>query len=58
MGSEYKSVDEFARKAKASFRKIRSVYPGLKLDYAKGGLMLRPSPTAVPTLPARTVTTT
>jgi hypothetical protein len=54
MGSEYKSVDEFARKAKAAFRKIRGVYPGLKLDYAKGGLILRPSPTAIPARPATT----
>jgi Plasmid encoded RepA protein len=52
MGAEYKSVDEFARKAKAAFRKIRGVYPGLKLDYAKGGLMLCPSLTAIPSRPA------
>ncbi len=52
MGAEYKSVDEFARKAKAAFRKIRAVYPGLRLDYAKGGLVLRPSPTAVKPLGA------
>jgi hypothetical protein len=49
---------QFARKAKAAFGKIRGVYPGLKLNYAKGGLMLRPSPTAVPSLPARAITTT
>jgi hypothetical protein len=48
MGAEYKSVDEFARKAKAAFGKIRGVYPGLKLDHAKGVLILRPSPTAAP----------
>jgi hypothetical protein len=30
MGTEYKSVDEFARKAKASFNKIRGVLSGIE----------------------------
>jgi hypothetical protein len=58
MGSEYKDIDNFVRKAKASFRKIRAVYPALKLDYAKGGLILHPSRTAIAPAPQRAVTTT
>jgi hypothetical protein len=55
MGSEYKTIDEFARNAKGAFAKIRAVYPGLKLDYSKGGFTLRPSITAIPPSPKRTV---
>lgn len=47
MGAEYKSEKEFARKAKAALRKIRAVYPTLNLDFAKGGLLLQPSLTAI-----------
>jgi Plasmid encoded RepA protein len=47
MGSEYKSEKEFARKASAALRKIRACYPALKLDFAKGGLVLHPSLTAI-----------
>jgi hypothetical protein len=55
MGSEYKTVDEFARNVKMALRKIRVVYPGLKLDYAKGGFTLRPSLTAIAPAPKRVV---
>ena len=54
MGTEYKNVDEFARKARAAFRTIRSQYAGLKLDFAKGGLVLHPSLTAIAPAPKRT----
>lgn len=53
MGSEYKSEKEFARKAKGALRKIRAVYPALKLDFAKGGLVLHPSLTAIVPAPKR-----
>jgi hypothetical protein len=53
MGSEYKSEKEFARKAKAALRKICAAYPALKLDFAKGGLVLRPSLTAIAPAPKR-----
>jgi hypothetical protein len=55
MGSEYKNVDEFARNPKAALHKIRAAYPALKLNYAKGGLILHPSATAI--APARRQTT-
>jgi hypothetical protein len=47
MGAEYKSEKEFARYAKGALRKIRAVYPALKLDFAKGGIVLHPSRTAI-----------
>ena len=53
MGSGYDLTDEFARKAKAALRKIQTVYPALKLTYAKGGLVLHPSLTAIAPVPKR-----
>lgn len=47
MGGEYERADNFVQKAKAALRKIRAVYPALKLDYAKGGFLLHPSLTAI-----------
>jgi hypothetical protein len=53
MGAEYKSEKEFARYAKAALRKIRAVYPALKVDFAKGGMVLHPSRTAIAPAPKR-----
>ena len=47
MGSEYERTDNFVYYAKAALRKIRAVYPALKLNYAKGGFLLHPSLTAI-----------
>jgi Plasmid encoded RepA protein len=47
IGTDYREVDEFARNAKLAFRKIRIVYPALKLQMGKGGFYLLPSPSAV-----------
>jgi hypothetical protein len=47
IGTDYREVDEFARKAKLAFRKIRIVYPALKLQMSKGGFFLLPSLPAV-----------
>jgi len=47
MGGEYERADNFVQKAKAAIRKIRAVYPALKLDFAKGGLFIQQSPTAI-----------
>jgi hypothetical protein len=49
MGGEYDRLDNFVQKAKAALRKIRAAYPALKLNYAKGGLILHPSRTAIAT---------
>jgi Plasmid encoded RepA protein len=47
IGTDYREVDEFARKAKQAFQKIRIVYPALNLQMGKGGFYLHPSPPAV-----------
>lgn len=47
MGGDYERAGNFVQKAKVALSKIRAVYPALKLDYAKGGLVLHPSLTAI-----------
>ena len=42
MGADYSSHLDFKRKAKAAFRKILAVYPGLKLQDAVGGIIILP----------------
>jgi hypothetical protein len=53
MGGEYERADNFVQKAKAALRKIRAVYPALKLTHTKSGFLLHPSPTAIPPAPKR-----
>ena len=38
MGGEYRQLNDFRRKAKAALRKIKVVYPGLKLGKKQGGI--------------------
>jgi hypothetical protein len=38
MGGEYRQLNDFRRKAKAAQRKIKVVYPGLKLGRKQGGI--------------------
>jgi hypothetical protein len=38
MGGEYANPGDFRRKAKAALRKIKAVYPGLKLGKRQGGI--------------------
>lgn len=42
-GTDYKNVDEFARKSKEAIRRIKLVYPNLKLETPRGRLILQPS---------------
>lgn len=42
MGGEYKNMGDFRRKAKLALRKIRVVYPGLKLGKKQGGIEVAP----------------
>ena len=35
-GSDYDDVREFQRKASAALRKVKLVYPALKLDFVRG----------------------
>jgi Plasmid encoded RepA protein len=42
LGAEYGRVDHFRSKAKAAIRKIKVVYPGLKLGDREGGIQVLP----------------
>jgi hypothetical protein len=42
-GADYSDVQNFRRKAEDAFKKIQTVYPGLKLAPATGGLIVLPS---------------
>jgi hypothetical protein len=48
MGCEYKDPKNFKHEAQLALRKVRSVFPALKISRARGGFMLHPSATAVP----------
>lgn len=50
MGCEYGDTKDFKKKANGALRKVRSVYPALKISPARGGFILHPGPTAVPAL--------
>jgi hypothetical protein len=42
MGGEYKNIGDFRRKAKLALRKIKVVYPGLRLGKKQGGIEISP----------------
>jgi Plasmid encoded RepA protein len=48
VGSQYKDVKEFKRKAKEALQKICSVWPSLNLKQVRGGIVLMPSSPSVP----------
>jgi hypothetical protein len=53
-GADYSNHLDFKRKAKAALKKIQTVYPGLKLQDATGGVVILPqSRPAIAALPAR-----
>ena len=46
-GSDYKDLDNFVRKTKATLRKIKLFYPALNIDEERGRLVLLPSKTHI-----------
>jgi Plasmid encoded RepA protein len=54
MGGEYRQLNDFRRKSKAALRKIKVVYPGLKLGKKQGGIEILPE--SYPALQSRQVT--
>jgi hypothetical protein len=48
MGCEYKDPKNFKHEAQLALRKVRSVFPALKISRARGGFNLHPGATAVP----------
>ena len=56
IGGNYGRIDNFRAKAKAAIRKIKVVYPGLKLGAKQGGIEVLPeSLTALQPRPANTI---
>lgn len=47
LGTDYSDPSNFKKKAKKAFRKIITVYPGLKLEEVSGGIKLYPSKPAI-----------
>jgi hypothetical protein len=47
LGAEYSNPMDFKRKAKQAFKKVRSVYPGLDMEDAEGGFIIKRGRTAV-----------
>jgi hypothetical protein len=47
LGGNYDDRRNFQKKARAALRKVRSVYPGLVLTYAPGGIIIHPSRLAI-----------
>jgi hypothetical protein len=47
IGGDYADLKDFRKKAIASFRKVQTVYPALRLGDAEGGFVLKPGASAV-----------
>jgi hypothetical protein len=41
LGAEYTDLKNFKRKAKQAFKKVQSVYPGLNIENAEGGIIIK-----------------
>lgn len=48
LGADYTAPDDFRKKAIATLRKVRAVYPGLNIGKAKGGFTVHATRLAVP----------
>lgn len=46
-GGDYADVKNFKRKAKSALKKVQAVYPGMKIEDADGGFVLKPGLTAI-----------
>jgi hypothetical protein len=53
IGAEYHDMKEFAKSARAALRKVQAVYPGLGLEYVKGGVRVLPCNPHVTVKPKR-----
>ena len=48
LGASYKDQKNFRYYAKEALRKVRTVYPGLRLDEVEGGIIIHPGQPAIP----------
>jgi Plasmid encoded RepA protein len=53
MGAEYAEIRQFRAKVLATLKKIRLVYPALKVEGTPAGLVIHPSTTAIPSTRAK-----
>jgi hypothetical protein len=53
LGSEYNNLKDFKRKAKQAFKKVQAVYPGLEMEDAEGGFVIKKGKSAITYVPAR-----
>ena len=47
LGAEYADAKNFKKKAKSAFKKIQTVYPGLEIEDADGGFIIKRGRTAI-----------
>lgn len=52
-GSEYKQLDEFARKAWHALLKVQAVYPELNIERVRGGILILPSKPSITVKPKK-----
>jgi hypothetical protein len=55
MGAEYKEIRNFKQKVMASIRKIRLVYPNMRVDFSEAGMHIHPGALAIPERSGREV---
>jgi hypothetical protein len=48
MGAEYKMLNNFRQKVTQTVKKIRLVYPAMKVDFSDAGMHIHPAPLAIP----------
>ena len=48
MGAEYKELRNFKQKVVATVKKIRLVYPQMKVNVSETGMHIHPAPLAIP----------
>ena len=53
LGADYSEVHNFRAKVKGALRKIKAVYPGLRIGKAMGGIEILPGASAIPVRAAR-----
>lgn len=53
LGAEYSNHKDFKKKAKAAFKKVQAVYPGLNIQESEGGFIIKRGRTAISTRPTQ-----
>lgn len=48
IGVDYSDIDNFVRKCKQTFSKVKAVYPSLEVEYSKGGFSIKSGKSSIP----------